>query len=135
MKDLSIKIAIVEPAVIIRSGLSVALKRIQGIHIQTFEISTYDLLANYIKIHKPDILVLDIRMPGENGLDILENIKKSNKHIKVLIVTNYPNDQYKNIALKYGADYFLNKSTEFEKIPLILTKLSNEKINNVIIYN
>ena len=59
MSDSSLKIAIAEPSVIIRSGLSVALKRIQGIHIQTFEIASYDLLANYIRLHKPDVLILN----------------------------------------------------------------------------
>lgn len=59
MNDLSIKIAIAEPSVIIRSGLSVVLKRVQGIHIQTFEISSYEFLSNYIRLHKPDLLIIN----------------------------------------------------------------------------
>lgn len=59
MNDLSIKIAIAEPSVIIRSGLSVVLKRVQGIHIQTFEISSHEFLSNYIRLHKPDLLIIN----------------------------------------------------------------------------
>ena len=45
MNDLSVKIAIAEPSVILRSGLAAALKRIKGIHIQVFDISSIDLLG------------------------------------------------------------------------------------------
>lgn len=77
MSDSSLKIAIAEPSVIIRSGLSVALKRIQGIHIQTFEIATYDLLANYIRLHKPDVLILN---PSFWGMANLQKIKEDSGH-------------------------------------------------------
>ena len=59
MNDLNLKIAIAEPSVIVRSGLAVALKRIPGIHAQTFEISSQEFLANYIKLHKPDLLIVN----------------------------------------------------------------------------
>lgn len=77
MNDSSLKIAIAEPSVIIRSGLSAALKRVQGIHIQTFEIASYDLLANYIKLHKPDILILN---PSFWGMANLPKIKEESGH-------------------------------------------------------
>lgn len=77
MSDSSLKIAIAEPSVIIRSGLSVALKRIQGIHIQTFEIASYDLLANYIRLHKPDVLILN---PSFWGMANLPKIKEDSGH-------------------------------------------------------
>ena len=77
MSDSSLKIAIAEPSVIIRSGLSVALKRIQGIHIQTFEIASYDLLANYIRLHKPDVLILN---PSFWGMANLQKIKEDSGH-------------------------------------------------------
>lgn len=77
MNDVSLKIAIAEPSVIIRSGLSVALKRVQGIHIQTFEISSYDLLSNYIRLHKPDVLILN---PTFWGIIDLHKLKEDSGH-------------------------------------------------------
>jgi DNA-binding NarL/FixJ family response regulator len=52
-------IAIAEPSVIIRSGITVALKRIPGLRIQPVEISSLDTLNNYLHAHKPDILIIN----------------------------------------------------------------------------
>jgi DNA-binding NarL/FixJ family response regulator len=54
-----LKIAIAEPSVIIRSGLTVALKRIPEFRIQPFEIVSIDLLVNYLRNNKPDILIIN----------------------------------------------------------------------------
>ncbi len=62
---------------------------------------------------KPDAVILDLQMPGGSGLDVL----------CVLICTNYPYDQYREECLAAGANYFLDKSAEFEKIPGILSEL------------
>jgi len=52
-------IAIAEPAVIIRSGITVVLKRIPGFRIQPVEIASMDTLNNYLHSHKPDILIIN----------------------------------------------------------------------------
>jgi DNA-binding NarL/FixJ family response regulator len=54
-----LKIAIAEPSVIIRSGITVALKRIPGFRIQPFEIVSNESLNNYLRLHKPDILIIN----------------------------------------------------------------------------
>lgn len=59
MSNLSLKIAIADPSAIVRSGLSVVLKRMQGIHVQTFEISSLDFLSNQLRLHKPDLLIIN----------------------------------------------------------------------------
>lgn len=128
------KLIIVDDSELLRSRIKTLIASVNNVKLVAEASNSVEGLQ-LIKMYKPDILVLDIRMPGENGLDVLENVKKTYKRMKVLIITNYPNDQYKNIALKFGADYFINKSTEFEKIHVILSKLSKEKINNNIIYN
>ena len=54
-----LKIAIVEPSVIVRSGLSAVLKRIPGYRIQPVEILTIDSMNHYLNIHKPDVLIIN----------------------------------------------------------------------------
>jgi DNA-binding NarL/FixJ family response regulator len=72
--------------------------------------------VEYILKSNPDVLILDIHMPDGNGIDILKQIKKERPSIIVVMLTNYPESDYKKICKKEGADYFLDKSIEFEKI-------------------
>ncbi len=80
MNELSLKIAIAEPSVIIRSGLSVVLKRIQGIHIQTFEISSFDLIVNYLRVQHPNVLILN---PVSWGVIDLQKLKEESGHLQL----------------------------------------------------
>lgn len=65
---------------------------------------------------KPDALILDLQMPGGSGLDVLRAIRTDHPRLCVLICTNYPYPQYREECLTAGANFFLDKSTEFEKI-------------------
>lgn len=71
----------------------------------------------------PDAIILDLQMPGGSGLDVLRAIRTDHPHLRVLICTNYDYPQYREECFSAGADYFLDKSAEFEKIPVILRQL------------
>ena len=72
---------------------------------------------------KPHALILDLQMPGGSGLDVLRAIRTDYPHLHVLICTNYPYPQYREEYLTAGANFFLDKSEEFGKIPAILREL------------
>ena len=69
---------------------------------------------------KPDAVILDLQMPGGSGLDVLRAIRPDHPGLYILICTNYPYPQYRKECLSAGANHFLDKSAEFEKIPAIL---------------
>jgi two-component system, NarL family, nitrate/nitrite response regulator NarL len=69
---------------------------------------------------KPDLAIVDIKMPGLSGLEVLQRIRKEDKTIKIIILTFYSSDYYRNIALKSGADYFFNKVDEFQEVALVV---------------
>lgn len=71
----------------------------------------------------PDVVILDIKMPGVDGIDVLKYIKNNNQDIRVIMLTNYPFPQYRKKCMKLGADYFFKKSTEFENIMDALNQL------------
>lgn len=72
-----IKVAIAEPSVIIRSGLSATLKRIQGLKIQPFEFQSIDSLLNYLHIYKPDILIINPSFWGYYDVSKLKTATKN----------------------------------------------------------
>jgi DNA-binding NarL/FixJ family response regulator len=71
----------------------------------------------------PDAVILDIRLPGRSGVEVLRDLKKEEPSPVVIILTNYPYPQYQKECTEAGADYFLNKSTEFNKIAKVLKGL------------
>ena len=71
----------------------------------------------------PDAVILDLQMPGGSGLDVLKAIRQGHPLVQVLICTNYPYQQYRDECMAAGANYFLDKSAEFDKIPTIFRQL------------
>ena len=73
-----------------------------------------------IRHTRPDVVILDIRMPGGNGIQVLREVKKMNPAPTVIMFTNYVHTQYRKKCEEAGADFFLDKSTEFDKLPQAL---------------
>ena len=69
---------------------------------------------------KPDALILDLHMPGGSGLDVLRAIRTDHPQLFIVICTNYPYPEFRRECLTAGANFFLDKSVEFEKIPSLL---------------
>lgn len=65
---------------------------------------------------RPDTVILDIRLPGSSGIEVLKRIKARYPHIQVIMLTNYDHPMYRQQCRQLGADHFLNKTREFEKI-------------------
>jgi len=57
----------------------------------------------------PDLIFMDIQLPGENGLFLTRRIKKSHPSLPVIILTNHDLPEYREAASDYGADAFLSK--------------------------
>ena len=69
--------------------------------------------------HMPNLILMDIRLPGENGLKLTRKIKALYPEIVVIIFTNYDLQEYRDAAFKNGADFFIPKTAPSRK------KLSN----------
>lgn len=77
--------------------------------------------------HRPQIAVLDIKVPGgqelKNGVDVLKAIKESYPATAVILFTNYASARYRAECMRIGADFFFDKSHEFDKLTAAVEEL------------
>ena len=80
------KVAVVDDHGVVLAGLKFVLSRAEGMEVVATAESAEDILGFYEKA-KPDVLLLDIRMPSVSGLDALETLRKSHPDAKVAMLT------------------------------------------------
>jgi len=114
---------VVDDSDFVRERLIEMLSELEGVEIAG---GTGDPLEAVAAIRQmvPDAVILDIRLPRKSGIEVLRDIKKDKPSPVVIILTNYPYPQYQKECTEAGADYFLNKSTEFNKIADVLKNLT-----------
>jgi DNA-binding NarL/FixJ family response regulator len=115
------KVFIADDSVQIRKRLIEMLSEVPEVEI-TGEAGDAPEAIREIRRLDPDMVILDIRMPGGNGIDVLREIKEKS-HPAIIMLTNYPYPQYRKKCMDLGADYFFDKATEFEKVTEVLKEL------------
>jgi len=78
-----------------------------------------------IKTHSPDIAITDIRMPGYDGLELIEKAKEYNFSIEFIIISGYQHFDYAQKAIKYGVMDYLLKPIKKEELVGTLTKIKD----------
>ncbi|MCK4352836.1 response regulator transcription factor [candidate division WOR-3 bacterium] len=116
------KVFIVDDSKLVRERLITMLSELVEIEIVG---QAQDVLEAEKSIQElcPNVVVLDIRLPKGNGIGVLKNIKKYKPAPIVIMLTNYPYPQYRKKCLTAGADFFFEKSTEFEKVTEVLKQM------------
>lgn len=83
----------------------------------------YATAVSAIELHKPHIIILDIHLPDKSGIDLLDYLATTHPVIKIIMLTNKTAEFYKELCLKKGASFFLDKSKDFEKIVPIVESI------------
>jgi DNA-binding NarL/FixJ family response regulator len=110
-----IKVFLADDHYIVRRGLKQILSSEKDI-IVVGEASNSDEIFNCGENNDWDVIVLDIAMPGKNGLDILINLKNKYPDLKILILSMYRELEVVSRALRTGADGYLNKDSAPEEL-------------------
>lgn len=76
-----------------------------------------------LRLLTPDVVILDLRLPGGSGFDVLDAIRQAARPPKVIVLTNFTFPQYRRRCLEAGASFFLDKSVEFDQLPQALQAL------------
>ena len=105
-----IKVLIVDDQELIRQSLTVVLNVSVGIEVVDTAGSGDEALKKTATC-KPDVVLMDIRMPGMDGVEATRQIKERYPHIKVIVLTTFDDDEYVFGALKHGASGYLLKGS------------------------
>jgi DNA-binding NarL/FixJ family response regulator len=119
------RVFIADDSRVVVERLADLLKEVPGVQLVGRAEDAPEAVHSIVKMN-PDAVILDLQMPGGSGLEVLRAIRQSHPSVWVLICTNYPYPQYREECIAAGADYFLDKSAEFEKIPKILRDLTKK---------
>jgi DNA-binding NarL/FixJ family response regulator len=126
------KIVIADDSVLLRDRIKSLLNGLKE-KLVIYEAENGLDALNLIKDKKPDLAILDIRMPEMNGIEVLKKIRELKMKTKVCILTNYTYPQYKKSSLEAEADFFLSKTDDFELIEIVISDLLKENVNPDVI--
>jgi DNA-binding NarL/FixJ family response regulator len=80
-----------------------------------------------VEAFRPALIFMDVRLPGENGLQLTRKIKKDHSGIKIAVLTSFDLPEYREAAVQYGADCFMTKdSMDWGKIEAIVKSISSD---------
>jgi DNA-binding NarL/FixJ family response regulator len=119
------KIFIVDDSKIVVERVRNLLSNIEGLEFIGQATNANDAVEAILRL-KPDVVILDIRLIGEDGLSVLERIKKEHSPPIVIVLTNYPYSQYRKKCRELGADYFFDKVTEITSFVKVLRTLAQD---------
>jgi two-component system response regulator DevR len=104
----SIRLMICDDHEVVRLGLKSLLEEVEQLEVVGEAQDGLEAVQMAGKL-KPDLVLMDIRMGGMNGIEACQEIKKNNPGVKVIILTSYSDDEEVNKAIYAGADAYLMK--------------------------
>ena len=127
------KIALIDDDALIVSMLSRTLKK------ENYEVfsesAEFGDIVNTIVAYAPDVVLLDIRLPGTNGIDILKKIKERNTGIQVIMVTSDESAETAVTCMKLGAADYLTKPFNIEEVKIVVANvLERAKLRDEVGY-
>jgi two-component system NarL family response regulator len=111
----AIKVLIVDDHPVVRLGLRTMLESEENISVTGTAGSAKEALAEVLK-QRPDVVLMDLRMPEMEGPEAIAELRRIEPNIRILVLTNYDEDEYIFRALQAGAMGYLLKSTPQEEI-------------------
>ena len=118
-----LRVLVVDDSALIRRHVVEALSQIAGV-ATVEEANGPEPARQVMDTCRVDVVVLDIRMPGGSGIDLLRAIKAAAAPPVVVMLTNYPLSPYREICLEAGADAFLDKSADICELVGMVERLA-----------
>ncbi len=119
----TIRVLVADDHTIVREGLKQILAETEDMVVVDEASNGQEVLDKSVKAD-PDVVLLDISMPGRSGLDILKQLKTDRPKVAVLVLSMYSEEQYALRALKAGASGYLTKESAPDRLIEAIRKVS-----------
>ena len=110
-----IKVLIADDQELIRQSLEIVLNSKKDMEVSGIAADGQEVIQ-CVRKNRPDIVLMDVRMPKMDGVSCTKIIKEVYPHIKIIILTTFDDDEYVYNALKYGASGYLLKGVSMDEL-------------------
>jgi DNA-binding NarL/FixJ family response regulator len=124
----TLRIYVAEDAKLVRERLQAHLAEMEGLELVGQSGNAPKAIEDIRRL-RPDVAILDIRLPGGSGIHVLEAAKQGDAPPLVIMLTAFAYPQYRARCLEAGADYFFDKTTEYEDVFRVLEQLQHARAN------
>jgi DNA-binding NarL/FixJ family response regulator len=122
------KVFIVEDSPAVLERLADLIGEIDGVDL-VGDAGTFDTAVSGIVSARPDVAILDIKLGNDHGtgIDVLIRVRPELPQMKAIVLSNYATPQHIKASADAGAEYFLDKSADFERLGEILQHMQDEQ--------
>ena len=114
-----IRVLLADDHALVRAGIRSLLESLGGIRVIA-EAGDGREALDLIREHRPNVVLMDIAMPGMNGLEALGHVTKEFQGVRVVVLSMHPNEEYVQEAMRAGAAGYLLKNSSPEELGLCL---------------
>ncbi|HET7009325.1 MAG TPA: response regulator transcription factor [Anaerolineales bacterium] len=119
----NLQVLLADDSEVVRRRLGTMITEIPGVELVGEAADVADALEAIERL-QPDLVIVDLHMPG-NGLRLVEIVGRRKVKPTIVVLTNYPYEQYRDRCLTAGAEFFFDKATELDSVVEVLSDLAN----------
>jgi DNA-binding NarL/FixJ family response regulator len=120
----TIRVVLADDHVFVRDGIKSLLENEANIEVVGEATDGVEALKT-VEITKPDLLILDIRMPNMTGIEVVEKLRNQNNPVKIVMLSMHESEEYVLKSIKAGADGYLLKGSSKEEFLKALNSVSD----------
>ncbi|MDT8387382.1 MAG: response regulator transcription factor [Thiogranum sp.] len=123
-----LRVGIVDDHSIVRAGFRAMLESYGdgGLEV-AFEAGSGGAVFEALVDVECDVLLLDISLPGEDGIEVLRQVRKEHQDLRVLILSGYPEDRYASALIRHGAHGYLGKDCDGQRLVQAIRTVASGK--------
>lgn len=125
-----LKIITVDDSAVVADRLQFMLQEVDRVEVLGNATNISEAL-HLIHQQEPNVVILDIHLKEDmlvaNGVHLLIQLRRKYPHMKIIMLTNLSGPQYRSTCMAFGADYFFDKTNDFEKIPEALNEIQLQR--------